>query len=91
MKQKFLLTKSPDYLKTHQRRNELLGKRLKDAEQFLDIDPDVHPSFRRTTRSYHVTKDYAKHLHSPSPGSYSPKFDTVESDPTMVAMIGNKQ
>ena len=41
LKKKFFETKSPDYKKTHERRNELLGKRLVDAAAFLDVDPDV--------------------------------------------------
>ena len=79
-KKKFMEQKSPDYLRTNERRSSILNKRLTDTHGFLDNDPDVHPSFRRTTRSYHVAKDHAKLMHSPSPGSYRPGFNTVEPE-----------
>ena len=54
------------------------------------MDPDVSPAFRRSSRSYHVTKDYAQYLHSPSLGRYNPKFERVFADPTSISIVGEK-
>ena len=37
-----------------------------------------------------MTKDYAKHLHSPAPGRYSPKYLRVQADPKEISLIGEK-
>ena len=54
----------------------------------LDMDMDVQSSFRRTSRDYHVTKNYAAYLHGPAPGRYNPSYSRVEGEPIEISMIG---
>lgn len=48
------------------------------------------PTFRRTTRDYHVDRDHNKLLHGAPIGRYSPSYERVWTRAPSIEIAGNK-
>jgi len=72
------------------RRQQIDAKRDRIQEKFIDDNTEMLPTFRKTTRDYHVEKEHMKLLHGAPIGRYSPSYERVWSKAPVIAIAGVK-
>jgi len=68
---------SSHYQKTVARKQQLDMKMERIQDKFVEDNATMMPTFRKTTRDYHVDKEHQKLLHGAPIGRYSPSYDRV--------------
>ena len=81
---------SINYQKTKDRRVTIDAKRNRIQDKFLDDAQGKQPTFRKTTRDYHVEKEHMKLLHGAPIGRYNPSYDRVWSKAPQIQIAGVK-
>ena len=81
---------SINYQKTKDRRKTIDQKRNRIQDKMLDDAHGKQPTFRKTTRDYHVEKEHNKLLHGAPIGRYNPSYDRVWSKAPQIQIAGVK-
>ena len=81
---------SSHYQKTAMRRKEIDAKRDRLQDKFIQDDKEMLPTFRKTTRDYHVEKMLNTLQHGAPIGRYSPSYERVWNKAPIIEIAGVK-
>ena len=88
--EKTTVQQSSHYHKTAERRQTLDQKRERIQDKFIEDNTAMLPTFRKTTRDYHVEKEHMKIQQGAPIGRYSPNYERVWSKAPAIGIIGVK-
>ncbi len=81
---------SSHYQKTSARKRPIDLQKDHIQDKFVEDNHSMMPTFRKTTRDYHVIKEHSKLLHGAPIGRYSPNYANVWTNAPKIEIAGVK-